>query len=461
MKIKVLIIDDEETIRMSLKEGLTDMGYKAYTAVDGQTGLEELDKRQPQVVFLDMRLPDVNGLELIQPIRERDEDIQVVMMTAYGDIRTAVSAIKKGAFDYMHKPFDLDEVQVILNRIEASLKMKKKLYILEQEASAAARQPIIGQHPSMDEVFNKIQVLAENDDVTVLIRGETGTGKELVASAIHNASKRKEAPMVSINCAAISQNLIESELFGHEKNAFTGANALKKGLLEIADGGTVFLDEIGELSPDTQTRFLRVLEERKFKRVGGLEDIEVDIRVMAATNKNLEKAMDQKEFREDLYYRLNVVPINLPPLRERGEDVLLIAQHFLSHYNQKFQKKIQGFTEEAKKSMLQYSWKGNIRELKNVMERMAILHSGVTIDAVDLPPEIQKDKRAVQAKGISWELERPEIPADFSLEAYLQGIEAAYLEKALKQCNNNHTQAAEILGISRFALKRRAEKLNL
>lgn len=461
MITRVLVIDDEETIRLSLKEGLSDMGYTARVAADGKSGLEMVAGYRPQVIFLDMRLPDLNGLDMIEPIREMDADIQVVMMTAYGDIRTAVAAIKSGAFDYLHKPFDLDEVQVILDRIRDHVSLRKKLYLLENEAITTKREPMIGKHPSFQEVFEKIAILAENDSVTVLIRGETGTGKELVAVAIHEKSGRHEAPMVSINCAAISPSLIESELFGHEKNAFTGAGTLKKGLLEIADGGTVFLDEIGELSTDTQTKLLRVLEERKFKRVGGLEDIEVDIRIMAATNKNLEEAIERREFREDLYYRLNVVPLNLPPLRERGEDVLLIARHFLQKDNLKFRKAITGFTPEAERKMLAYSWRGNVRELKNVIERMVILHQGTQIDVRDLPQELQQgkeprsDREGKRAESID------DIPEPFNLEDHLQQIEAVYLRKALEKCGNNHTKAAEILGISRFALKRKMEKQDI
>ncbi|SDY62416.1 sigma-54-dependent transcriptional regulator [Tindallia californiensis] len=458
MALEILIIDDEETLRMSLVEGLKDMGHNVYAASDGKTGMEAIESKGPQAVMLDIRLPDANGLQLIQSIKAIDESIQIIIMTAYGDIRTAVSAIKQGAFDYIHKPFDLDEIQVILKRIEETLRMKQKLFLLEKESDALIRQPIIGQHPSMSDVFHKIEVLSKNDDVTVLIRGETGTGKELVASAIHHASSRKNAPLVSINCAALSQNLIESELFGHEKNAFTGANALKKGLIEIADGGSVFLDEIGELKPDTQTKFLRVLEDKKMKRVGGLEDIQVDVRIIAATNKDLEKAIEEKEFREDLYYRLNVVPVCLPPLRERGEDILLIARHFLTLYNQKFHKQIEGFTKEAEKCLLDYPWKGNIRELKNVVERMVILHTGKTIDEKALPSDIGENNKKTPKEKKHWMMEETEIPEGFSLEEHLKEIEACYLNHALEKCHHNHTQAAELLGISRFALKRRTEK---
>ena len=456
MSLRVLVIDDEHTIRLSLQEGLMDMGYESAAADAGQTGLEAVAAFKPHIVLLDMRLPDTNGLDLISPIKEMDSDTEVVMMTAYGDIKTAVSAIKNGAFDYLHKPFELDEVQVLLERIDESLKLRKRLYLLEQQKKHDDSQKMLGSHESMQAVFQQIDILAANDSVTVLIRGETGTGKELVASAIHEGSRRREAPLVSINCGAISPMLIESELFGHEKNAFTGAAARKKGLLEIAEGGTVFLDEVGELHLDTQAKLLRVLEERKFKRVGGLTDIQVDIRIIAATNKNLEEAIQKREFREDLYYRLNVVPVELPPLRHRGDDVLQMAESFLNHFNRKLGRHIDGFTPAARRLMRHYAWPGNIRELKNVMERMVILHQGTSIDVADLPREIIAGSRE-EAAGIS-EGELLEIPPAFSLEAYWGSLEKRFLEAALDKCGQNHSQAAAMLGISRFSLKRKMDK---
>ncbi|MEN1761339.1 sigma-54 dependent transcriptional regulator [Anoxynatronum sibiricum] len=455
MSLRILVIDDEETIRLSLQEGLMDMGFETASADNGHTGLEVLGTFKPHIVLLDMRLPDTNGLDLIRHIKEMDSDIEVVMMTAYGDIKTAVSAIKNGAFDYLHKPFELDEVQVILGRIGESLKLRKRLYLLEQQKKNADSQKMLGNHESMQAVFEKIRILAENDSVTVLIRGETGTGKELVAAAIHEGSRRREAPLVSINCGAISPMLIESELFGHEKNAFTGASARKKGLLEVADGGTVFLDEVGELHLDTQAKLLRVLEERKFKRVGGLTDIQVDIRIMAATNKNLEEAIRKREFREDLFYRLNVVPVELPPLRQRGEDVLHIAAFFLSLFNRKFGRRIDGFTPVARQLMLDYTWPGNIRELKNVMERMVILHQGREIDVADLPREINSSGQGATASQGG---EGLVIPPAFSLEEHLGEQERRFLAKALEISGQNHSKAADTLGISRFSLKRKMDK---
>lgn len=458
MKKRILVIDDEKMICLSLKEGLTDLGYRVETATSGREGMKKLASFKPHVIFLDMRLPDEDGLELIQQIKAVDKEVEIIIMTAYGNIKTAVTAIKNGAFDYINKPFDLEEIHIIVRKAFNNINMQKKIYLLEKEKESQSEY-MLGEHPRINEVFNKIDILAQNDEVTVLITGETGTGKELVASAIHHKSIRKGSPMIKINCGAIPQQLVESELFGFEKNAFTGASSRKKGLLEMADGGTVFLDEIGEISMDIQTKLLRFLEERKFKRVGGLEDIEVDIRVIAATNKNLEEAIEKKEFRQDLYYRLNVVPVQLPPLRERGQDILLLAEYFLNIYNRKFNKMIKGFTEGAKEKLLHYHWRGNVRELKNVLERIVILHNDEYIDLRHLPLEVCNDSSG--KKTVSRMKENAEekiLSKDFSLENEIENLEKEYITKALDYSKGNYTKASEILGISRFALKRKIEK---
>jgi len=458
MKKKILIIDDEKIICMSLKEGLTDLGYSVDTALNAAGGLNKVIGFKPHVIFLDMRLSEESGLELIKKIKEIDKDNEVVIMTAYGDVETAVTAIKNGAFDYIKKPFDLEEIDITISKAFENLYMKKKLYLLEKEKEINNKS-IIGNHPSMNEILKKIDILAANDKVTVLIRGETGTGKELVAEAIHKGSIRRDAPMLKINCGAIPQQLVESELFGFEKHAFTGAKSRKKGLFEIADGGTIFLDEIGEISIDVQTKLLRFLEERKFKRVGGLKDIEVDVRIITATNKDLEEAVKTKEFRQDLYYRLNVVPINLPPLRNRGTDILLLADYYLDSYNKKFNKNIEGFTEEAKNKLLAYSWPGNIRELKNIIERIVILHKEKYIDFYHIPIEINSKNENKKINVADKDhIEKKIVAGNFSLEDELESIERKYIKIALEKTNNNYTQASKLLGISRFALKRRIEK---
>lgn len=454
MKMKVLIIDDENTICLSLSEGLKDLGYDVKTASNKSEGLLLTEDFKPHIVFLDMRLGSDNGLDILKRIKEIDVDIEVIIMTAYGNVETAVKAMRYGAFDYIKKPFDIEELQIILSRVTNSLSLRNKLYILEKE-NTNSDQLMIGSHQSMANIFNQIEILAKND-VTVLITGETGTGKELVAEAIHANSLRKEAAIVKINCGAIPKELVESELFGYEKNAFTGALTKKKGLFELADGGTVFLDEIGELPFEIQTKLLRFLEDRSFKRIGGLDDIRVDVRVIAATNVILEEAIKERKFREDLFYRLNVLSVKLPPLRSRGNDIIILANFFLNKYNKKFKKNIKGFSNEVKELFMLYKWPGNVRELKNVIERMVILYSGSCIQIDQVPTEIVKSS-AENSELITDELAY-DLGRGFCLENKIQNIERQYIERALNQSSGNHTKASKLLGISRFALKRRIEK---
>ncbi|WP_432408359.1 sigma-54-dependent transcriptional regulator [Wukongibacter sp. M2B1] len=457
MNKRVLIIDDEKTICLSLTEGLKDLGYEVDYAYDGTEGLRKVLIFKPHVVFLDMRLRNENGLDILREIKKDDKDIEVIIMTAYGNIKTAVKAIKNGAFDYIKKPFDLEEISIITSKALDNLNMKTKIYLLEKEKEHDSSF-MIGKNFTMLEIYKKIDILSQNDGVTVLIRGETGTGKELVAEAIHNKSHRNKAPIVKINCGAIPKELVESELFGYEKSAFTGAASRKKGLFEMADGGTVFLDELGEIPMNMQTKLLRFLEEHKFKRVGGLQDISVDIRIIAATNKNLEKAIKEKKFREDLYYRLNVVPVNLPPLRERGDDILLLGKYFLDEYNKKFNNNIIGFSGDVEKRLRSYRWPGNVRELKNVIERIVILYNVYYIDSSHLPEEIREHDINDNIGNTTLNILQETFDESFCLEDKIQDIERKYISKALKETKGNHSKAAELLGISRFALRRRIEK---
>lgn len=454
MKRKVLIIDDEEIIRLSLGEGLKDLGYTVATASNGKEALENIRNSTPSIVLLDIRLEYENGLDILPEIKNFDKDIEVVIMTAYADISSAVKAMKLGAYDYINKPFDLEEIDIIIKRIRDKIDLQNKILIMEKSKRDNIHiDNIVGKHPLLQEIFNKIELLAQNDDVTVLIRGETGTGKDVVASAIHNNSIRKDKELLKINCGSIPEHLMESEFFGFEKNAFTGANSRKKGLMEIADGGTVFLDEIGELPMNMQAKLLTFIEDKKFKRVGGLEDIKVDIRIIAATNKNLEEAIENKEFREDLYYRLNVIPVYLPPLRERGEDILLLANKFLEEYNIKYKKSILGFTKDMEEKLLNYEWRGNVRELRNILERAVLLIDRGYIAPIDLP--LLESTYGEDSKQIH---EHKLFEIDFSLEDEINNIERKYIELALEKSDNNYTKAAEILGLSRYALRRRTEK---
>ncbi|WP_129598312.1 sigma-54-dependent transcriptional regulator [Anaerophilus nitritogenes] len=454
MKKKVLIIDDEELIRLSLQEGLKDFHYEVETAKDGNEALDKINHFEPDVVLLDMKLKNENGLEIAKNIKKTNDTIEIIIMTAYGDIKTAIQAIKIGAIDYLKKPLDLEEINVSISKAFKSQSIKRKLEMYQERESKTTHK-FIGQDPIMNDTFKKMDILSKNDFVTVLIRGETGTGKEVVASYIHQNSIRKDSVMLSINCAAIPSQLLESELFGFEKNAFSGANSRKIGLLELADGGTLFLDELGEIPLDIQAKLLRFLETKKFKRLGGLEYIEVDLRIIAATNKNLEEAIQKKEFRQDLYYRLNVVPIFIPPLRDRGYDILKIANYFLETYSAKFSKNFIGFSKEAQDQMMNYSWPGNVRELKNIIERMIILNDGEILDVENLPIELQHSISKKEPLSI---VEDFHIEENFSLEDTISEIEKKYIKAALNQSNGNHTNASKLLGISRFALKRRMEK---
>lgn len=456
MNTKILVIDDEEIMRLTLGEGLCDFGYNVETAADGLEGIKKLKEFRPDVILLDMRLGPENGLDIARKIKEIDEYVEIVIMTAYGDIKTAVEAIRIGAIDYIKKPLDIEEIEVTISKAIASQSMKKKLKLYE-ERELKSGDTFISKDPAMEDTIRKMNVLSQNDSVTVLIRGETGTGKEVIANYIHKNSARKNSLMLSVNCAAIPRQLLESELFGFEKNAFSGANSRKRGLLELAHGGTVFLDELGEMPLDIQSKLLRFLETRKFNRIGGLEEIEVDIRVIAATNKNLEEAIAKKEFREDLYYRLNVVPIFIPALRERRIDIIELSEYFLDVFNIKFKKDFKGFTTEAIDKMISYQWPGNIRELKNIIERIVILNNESFIDVENLPSEIQEqvtDKKYVETAEEYEEI----IQCGFSLEEKVADLERYYIKEALSKSKGNFSAASKLLGISRHALNRRMEK---
>ncbi|UFJ41105.1 sigma-54 dependent transcriptional regulator [Brevibacillus humidisoli] len=466
---RILIVDDEMTLRLALQAGLEDHGCQVETAENIKQANAIIKDFLPHIMFLDIRLPDGNGLDLLEKIRESHPDIAVVMMTAYGDTRSAVRAIKSGAVDYINKPFELEEVQLLVEKTFKQMDLESEVELYRQ-AKKNQEVSFIGESKATLDFIRVLEQVAVAKDTTVLIRGETGTGKELAARYIHEASDRQDRPFLAINCGALPSNLIESELFGHEKGAFTGANQTKKGLFEWADGGTLFLDEIGELAPEMQVKLLRFLEERKFKRVGGFRDIVVDVRVIAATHRDLEQMVVEKAFRSDLYYRLNVVPITLPPLHQRGKDIVLLADYFLKQYCQQMGRKPLQLTDAVKDTLLRYTWPGNIRELKNIMERIAILQKERFVQIEDLPKElIRLDQKAISD---SLTLEEPagnagqladEVDARFSgqavyLEEILEQIERTYILKALEQTRWNISQAAKLLGMSRYACQRRVDK---
>jgi len=458
----ILIIDDEDVFRDSLQVGLEDTGYRVYAAATGEEGLEKLNDKRVDIVLLDMRLPGKDGFEVLKAINLDHPEVTVIIMTAYGDTKSIVKAIKEGAFDYLNKPFDLDELKVCINKAFQTRYLKNEVDLFRRKQKEFPENyDIIGESPAIQKVKSKISLVAGYNNSTVLICGETGTGKELVAKAIHKQSQRKNRPFVDINCGAIPRDLLESELFGFEKSAFTGATSSKKGLLELADGGILFLDEIGEMPLELQVKLLRVLEEKKFKRIGGLDDIYVDVRILSATNKNLEEEVKRGTFREDLFYRLNVVPIYLPPLRERENDVILIANYFLRHFNRQMGKNFAGFSPEAENILRQYHWPGNVRELKNVIERIVILNDEKWITPACMPDSLkgagkEEPGQAHPALGPEWRAELNE--EDFHLEKKLQNLEKYYLKSALQKTNWNITRAAKMLGISRYSLQRRIDK---
>ena len=465
MIYRVLIVDDEKSIGHSLCEGLGDLGYQAASALSGQEALARMADFRPHFVFLDLRLGSDNGLEVLPALVKLDPEVIVFMMTAFGDVKTAVAAIKAGAFDYLHKPFEFDELDLLLQRGKAHLKAVNRLALYE-DSGVDLKNGMIGACEAHQAVLERIGAVAPSERTTVLIQGETGTGKELVAEAIHRGSPRARQPLVKINCGAIPHNLMESELFGFEKHAFTGAGARKKGLLELADGGTVFLDEIGELPLELQSKLLRFLEDQRFKRVGGLEDLEVDVRVLAATNRDLKQGIEEKRFREDLYYRLHVFPIQLPPLRDRGEDILLLADHFMAQESKKHHRSVPALTKASKACLMAYPWPGNIRELKNVVERTLLLCPLGILEPSHLPPEISggvpgslygtgsAGKGFVSSEDAASVLQK----GGFSLEREVRQLEQRYIDAALGLSHQQISKAAELLGISRFALKRKLEK---
>jgi len=456
MTIRVLIIEDESLIRWSLRQKFEERGYRVTEAETGKAALEALDTGIYDLILLDYRLPDTTGLELLRKLREIDPDAVVIMMTAYSTIESAVEAIKLGAFDYLPKPFQMDHLLLTVDKALATTQLRREVRELRRHLqNEFGIDSIIGQHPSMLKLFDMIRQVARAGISTVFLRGETGTGKDLVARVIHHTSDRAAAPFVNITCTALSESLLESELFGHERGAFTDAKTQKKGLFELADGGTVFLDEVGDMPPALQAKLLRFLEERRFRRVGGTKEICVDVRVIAATNRDLEKSIEQGQFRRDLMYRLNVVTIYLPPLRARGDDVRLLAQHFVARFAKEFKKPVTRISDEAYQMLCNYSWPGNVRELRNVIERAVLLSKGDVIT----PDDIVLGRP--EPHSWEWDLENFTLPPEGFDFDKLRKLEGQLLRQALARTNNNQTQAAKLLNLSRDRLRYRLQKHGL
>jgi len=454
MPSNILVLDDEQNYLLILETVLEEADYNVTALNDPEMALAYLEESEVDVVITDMKMPKLTGRDILEQVKKNYPHIPVLIMTAYGSIESAVEIMRMGAFDYITKPFANDELLLSVSNAVELAKARQQYRILQEslEERFAVHQ-IIGKSKAMHGVLSMVDKAAPSRS-TVLITGESGTGKELVARAIHFASPRKDGPFVSVNCMALNPGVLESELFGHEKGSFTGAVARRRGRFELADGGTLFLDEIGELSAELQVKLLRVLQERTFERVGGGGEIEVDIRVVAATNADLAKAVEEGNFREDLYYRLNVIQVHMPALRERREDIPMLATHFLNKYAEENEKRLTGFAPEAMDYLAGYDWPGNVRQLQNVVERCVVMASGETISVDDLPPGI-KDEES-QFKG-AVDL----LPSSLNLADTLEKIEAQLVRRALAKNDFVQVKAAEALGISKSLLQYKLKKYNI
>jgi two-component system response regulator PilR (NtrC family) len=451
---RILVVDDERSMRELLSIVLRREGYEVMLADSGRAAIEMLQREPVDVLISDIKMPDVSGVDVLRAAKEVDRDILGIMITAFASTDTAVEAMRLGACDYISKPFDIDLLKMKVREKIENRHLRQENVLLKRRLGLSHQfGNIIGRSEPMLEVFKMVQTIARTNS-TILLTGESGTGKGLVAQAIHFQSLRREKPMVSLNCGAMPEALLESELFGHMRGAFTGADSNKKGLLEVAEKGTIFLDEIGEMSPVMQVKLLRVLQERRFRRVGGLEELLADIRVVAATNQDLVKAVADGRFREDLFYRINVIPIALPPLRDRREDIPLLAEHFLAKYAGQFDKPVNAISTGAMELLLQYAWPGNIRELENVIERAVALEATPTILPESLPPTL----RGTQARA---SLPSALPAAGFSLEAHVQEMERGYIAQALQRAGGVQMKAAELLGMSFRSFRYYAKKYNL
>ncbi|MDD2557560.1 MAG: sigma-54 dependent transcriptional regulator [Desulfuromonadaceae bacterium] len=451
---QILVVDDEQLIRWSLEKNLLKHGFVVQTAESGEQALEIIAKDTPDLVLLDISMPGIDGLETLQEIKKSDPSIVVIMITALGVLETAVKAMQFGAFDYIHKPFNIDELLTVIDKALENRALKQEVEHLRRENKRnLGMGEIIASSWQMAQVMEVVKKVARSDAGTVLVQGESGTGKELIARALHDGSARMDKPFVAINCAAVPETLLESELMGHEKGAFTDAKIQKKGLFEMAHGGTVFLDEIGDMPPGMQAKLLRVLEERSFRRLGGSKDVCVDVRIVAATNKELLQGIEDGSFRKDLYYRIQVIPIYLPSLRERREDILPLAHFFVERFNQEFGKQIKGFTPEAQRYLQAYAWPGNIRELRNMVEREVILEDAEYLNLSTIP-------RSAEAQFSSSERSRYDFvlpPEGVDIEV----VEKQLIEQALETCGHNQSRAARKLSLGIDAFRYRMKKFGL
>lgn len=456
----ILVVDDNETMREGMAISLRKIGHEIISASGGESALAAFRKSPPDLVITDLKMEPVDGMEVLEAVKKIDPEVMVIMVTGHGSVSSAVEAMKLGAFDFVEKPVQLDVLRAKAEKALEIRSMKERTTLLEKENTflkeAAGKMgsldALVGESREMKNVLDSVVKVARTDAST-LLQGESGTGKELVARAIHSLSSRSSGPFISVNCGALAETLLESELFGHEKGAFTGAVKRKSGRFELADGGTLFLDEIGDLSHGLQVKLLRVLQERSFERVGGEQTLSVNVRVVSATHKNLKKEVDEGNFREDLFYRLHVVPLYIPPLRERGRDILVLANHFAHRISRRMGRSFEGFTEDAEKKLLRYDWPGNVRELENAMEQMMVFAEGETIDTEDLPDFLADGECSAGKVSLpSGEIPLPEI---------LEDLERQLIARAYENAGGVKTETARLLGIKTSALYYKLEKYGI
>jgi len=471
---KILIVDDERLVRWSLRQKCEEWGYQVIEAVSGEPGLRLAQTESPDLVLLDVRMPDINGIQVLEQIRKSQDAPPVIMITADPQLDDVKSALKLGAYDFIGKPLDFEELRVTIQNALEATRLRTEVQSLRGEVRRhTGYHDFIAVSPKTVELMNFVEKVAASEATTILIQGESGTGKDLIAKTIHYESSRQNGPFVAINCSAIPETLMEAELFGHEKGAFTDARQMKKGLFETAHGGTLFLDEIGELSPLLQAKLLRVLEDQVIRRIGGVRDMQVDVRVIAASNRDLEKAVREGDFRQDLYYRLAIIAIFIPPLRERSDDILPLVDFFIDWYNRKFKKSVRGISPETRRLLVAHDWPGNVRELKNSIERAMILEDESILRPLYMPFAIGEAARsgltAFEHSSASSDGGGKQLPNGRVLPRLyipeegtsLEEVEHAMVELAMRQANNNQTHAAKLLDISRDALRYKLKKFGL
>ncbi|MGD1024229.1 MAG: sigma-54 dependent transcriptional regulator [Candidatus Sulfotelmatobacter sp.] len=467
---KIMVVDDERLVRWSLRQKCEEWGYRVIEADSGEPALKLAQNESPDLVLLDVRMPDLTGIEVLDQLKKNGDARAVIMITADPQLDDVKAALKLGAYDFVGKPVDFDELHVTIKNALEATSLRTEVQTLRGEVRrTSGYSNVVGVSSKMTELMNFVKKVAASEATTILIQGESGTGKDLIAKAIHYESSRQEKPFIAINCSAIPETLMEAELFGHEKGAFTDAKQMKKGLFEAADGGTLFLDEIGELSPLLQAKLLRVLEDQVIRRVGGIRDMQVDVRVIAASNRDLEKAVREAQFRQDLYYRLAIIAIFIPPLRDRKEDILPLVDFFIDRYNRRFKKSVRGISEETRRLILAHNWPGNVRELKNTIERGMILEDEPLLRPLYLPFSVGESggrtvfERTSPADGGQTLPNGRTLPRLYIPDGgtSLEEVEHAMVELAMRQANGNQTHAAKLLDISRDALRYKLKKFGL